>query len=149
MDPRIRIILRLLDGQATDHERSLATASQLFGLSDAHLRRLFKRHVGVPLRRYLLEIRMTRAAELLGNYHLAVKHIAMQTGYKDVSNFYRDFRGIHGMTPQQLRISRLQPLLQSRNVLQTVTASLPGAIEATRSPSNRITAVPASRNRPA
>ena len=50
---------------------------------------------------------MDRAAVLLADYGLAIKSIALDCGYDDISNFYRDFRKVHGTTPRQLRNDQL------------------------------------------
>jgi AraC-like DNA-binding protein len=57
---------------------------------------------------------MTRAGRFLEQPNLPIKQIARQCGYDDVSNFYPDFRKVHGMTPQELRIRYLELLYQTK-----------------------------------
>lgn len=57
---------------------------------------------------------MTQAAKLLQQHSLTIKEIAHLCGYEDVSNFYRDFKRVHGMTPQSLRLRQLEVLCQSQ-----------------------------------
>jgi AraC-like DNA-binding protein len=50
---------------------------------------------------------MNRAADLLKNRTLSIKGIAFDSGYTDLSNFYRDFKQVHGLSPRQARIRQL------------------------------------------
>lgn len=79
----------------------------LLGLGEARLLRLFNAEVGKTLRRQLLEVRMARAAELLKDGFLPIKTIASGCGYSVVSNFYRDFKIVHGTSPRQMRLMQL------------------------------------------
>jgi AraC-like DNA-binding protein len=41
---------------------------------------------------------------------LSIKQIALDCGYSDVSNFYHDFKKIHGITPREVRLNDLAVL---------------------------------------
>jgi AraC-like DNA-binding protein len=71
------------------------------------MHRLFHREVGKTFRQHLLEVRMIRVANLVKQSAQPMKQIALDSGYNDLSNFYRDFRKIHGTTPRQLRSDHL------------------------------------------
>ena len=74
------------------------------GLSEAYVLRLFHREVGKTLRQSVLDARMERAVELLRNCERPIKQIAHECGYRDISNFYRDFKNVHAATPKELRL---------------------------------------------
>jgi AraC-like DNA-binding protein len=115
VDPRIRILLRIIEER---HGKGLSTfqeTSRLLGISEAYLRRLFHREVGTSFRCYLLGRKMVRAAQLLNNGTLSIKGIAFDSGYDDISNFYRDFKKVHGRSPRQLRGELLQLRLQQQS----------------------------------
>lgn len=114
MDPRIRIILRIIEEQKGPGQLASIQAGGLLGVSEAHFLRLFHEDVKTTFRRYLRGIRMDRAAELLKDPTLSIKGIAVDSGYNDVSNFYRDFKQVHGMNPRQLRVREL--ILQSQTL---------------------------------
>ena len=103
MDVRIRLLLRIIEERAGVLEMSPKQMGYLLGLGDARLLRLFYAETGKTLRCYLREIRMAKAAALLGDYVLPIKTIASRFGYSAVSNFYRDFKMVHGASPAQLR----------------------------------------------
>lgn len=125
MDYRIRIVVRIIEKQKGEIHLTLKEYSGLLGVTEAHLLRLFKREVGTTFRRYLRNLRMSRAAELLSDPSMAIKRIALFSGYSDVSNFYRDFKHVHGMSPQKLR-ARL--MLQYEEVLRDDRTLLNGAL---------------------
>ncbi len=107
MDPRIRMTLRIIEEHGSSIPLSLTGTSRTLGLSETYMNRLFHREVGKTFRRHLLEVRMIRAANLVKQRAQPMKQIALEFGYSDLSNFYRDFRKIHGTTPRQLRNDHL------------------------------------------
>lgn len=65
MDPRIQIALRIVDEQKVSVHLTLVEISRTLRLSTPHLLRLFHREVGKSFPRYLRDVRMTKAAELV------------------------------------------------------------------------------------
>ena len=78
-------------------------------LSPSRLRQLFKQETGTSLMRYLRNLRMERAKELLETTLLTVKKVAARSGISSVSHFVRDFQTAYGHTPTQHRVLRTQP----------------------------------------
>jgi AraC-like DNA-binding protein len=110
VDARIEMSLRIIAEGNASIRFSLADTSRTLGLSEAHLLRLFHREVGRTFRRHLREVRMIRAATLVKQNSYSIKQIALECGYSDLSNFYRDFRGVHAMTPRAARLRALREL---------------------------------------
>ena len=79
-----------------------ALAHQL-GVSDAHLRRLFRTAHGRTPRRYLLECRLQQAATLLRTTSDRVESIAADTGFPSSARFGRAVHAVMGMTPSGYR----------------------------------------------
>lgn len=107
MDARIRILLRMIDECGGTLELTWNEIGRLLGLGEARVRRLFRREVGKAVQRHLLEVRMARAAQLLRNAAAPIKSVAADCGYTTVSNFYRDFKRVHGISPRQMRLSHM------------------------------------------
>jgi AraC-like DNA-binding protein len=107
MDVRIRLLLRIVKERSGVMRLSSKEIGSLLGLGEARLLRLFSSEVGRPFRCHLREVRMGQAAEMLTNYVLPIKTIAYRCGYSEVSNFYRDFKIVHGTSPVQMRLSRM------------------------------------------
>lgn len=75
--------------------------AQSVRLSTSHLRHIFKDETGVALTRYLRELRLQRAKQLLETTFLTVKEVASAVGIDSVSHFVRDFKKSYGMTPSE------------------------------------------------
>jgi AraC family transcriptional regulator of arabinose operon len=69
-----------------------------FGLSPAHLRRLFREGTGWSPVAFVTGLRMARARELL-SMGIPVKEAADRVGYADLFYFMRVFKKTHGVSP--------------------------------------------------
>jgi AraC-like DNA-binding protein len=116
MDPRIVITLKVIDEQKASSQFSLTEISRILGLSEAYLLRLFHHEVGKTFRGYLRDSRMGRAAELVKENCKSIKAIALECGYSDVSNFYRDFKTVHTSTPREVRLNQLVVLSRAHKL---------------------------------
>jgi AraC family transcriptional regulator len=65
--------------------------------------REFKQSTGLSPHRYILEARIARAKELLGNRALSITDVALQTGFATPSHFSVTFRRIANATPRDYR----------------------------------------------
>lgn len=68
-------------------------------LSKYHFCRMFKKITGSAPMKYVLNLRIEKAKELLRSKHNTVLSVAFQVGFKDVSNFTKQFKKMTGMTP--------------------------------------------------
>jgi len=116
MDPRVEFIVGVIAGQKKGSKMSATEAGLLLGICEGHFLRLFKREVGTTFRRYKREARITGIVDLLTDNVVAVKHVASVAGYEDVSNFHRDFKQVHGMSPRQWKMNELSKRHQSLNL---------------------------------
>ena len=80
------------------------TASSIAGrlhLNRTHFSEIFKVATGVPPSRYIRDIRMKKAAELLIKRKLSVTVTAVSVGYPDVFAFSRAFKSFYGVSPTE------------------------------------------------
>lgn len=90
-------------------EENLHSALELDGLaqkanlSKFHFCRTFKRHTGLNPMKYVAALRIDRAKELLKQDGISVSSIASQVGFRDLSNFIRQFKKVTGVTPSRYR----------------------------------------------
>jgi len=110
MDARIRVLLKVIEEHGGVLRMSSQQIGALLGLGEARVLRLFSTEVGKTLRRHLLEVRMARATELLGDSLLPIKTIAQRCGYTQVNNFCRDFKNVYGTSPMQMRLKQFNLL---------------------------------------
>lgn len=102
MDKRVEKIIEMMREDVRG-ELSLAEFAQSVNLSVWRLCHIFKSDVGMPPIRYLRQLRMERAKELLESSFLSVKEIAFQVGVNDESHFVRDFKSTYGLSPALYR----------------------------------------------
>jgi AraC-like DNA-binding protein len=111
-DRRLLIVLMLVEENIQRQLviRDLATA---VNLSSGRLAHLFKSEVGISPQRYLNNIRMEKARELLENGVLSGKEIAAEVGIPNPSRFCRSFKARYGVTPKEYRKTHLRIDLKS------------------------------------
>ena len=100
--PRVRRVLRYLREDDLDRGRtSLARLARVAELSASRLMHVFTESVGIPLRPYLLWLRVQRAAGALSNGH-TVTEAAHLAGFADAPHLTRTFRRTLGTSPREL-----------------------------------------------
>src|SRR5215204_1141036 len=102
MDQRVRTAIALAE-ECLHKGWSPAKLGELVNLSPSRLHQLFKDETGVPPARYLRQLRMQRARELLETTHPSVKQVMAGVGVSDESHFVRDFKKSCGLTPARYR----------------------------------------------
>ena len=82
---------------------SIKKVSARFFLSPNHFCRYFKKSTGVTFIEYLNLYRIKKAEELLCNKTLGVMEISILCGFGSISQFYRHFKQVKGVTPKEIR----------------------------------------------
>lgn len=106
VDARLSIPGPLKDAMFALSDPSVTTSAAVakaVGLTEAHLRKLFRKHLGIALGHYLLELRQNRARSLLGSSAESVSRISELCGYASIYAFSRSFRSFNGCTPSEYR----------------------------------------------
>lgn len=99
---RISNVLRHIEAHF-DQPLDLAGLAGVAFMSKYHFLRTFRRTVGVTPSRYLLGVRMRRAAVRLCATPVPVATIAFDAGFGDLSTFNRHFREVFGVSPAAFR----------------------------------------------
>ena len=68
-----------------------------------YLSSIFIQEKGIGINKYIKNVRMEKARELLKNTNMKISDICEQVGYASVSYFCRSFRNEYGVTPEQYR----------------------------------------------
>lgn len=102
MEHRVRQAIALAE-ESLHKGWSPAKLAASVNLSPSRLHQLFKEETGLPPARYLRQLRMRRAKELLETTHLSVKQVMAGVGVSDESHFVRDFKKTCGLTPARYR----------------------------------------------
>jgi AraC family transcriptional activator of pyochelin receptor len=89
-----------------DNFKFAHTAAELAdkaGMSEYHLKLRFQALFGKSVPDYVLDLRMNKAKELLGDTDLPVKDIAVMVGYHSASTFVHAFHREIGIAPGEFR----------------------------------------------
>jgi AraC-like DNA-binding protein len=102
----IRKAIEYIEGSYSQKMTVLDIARSV-GLDRTYLSSLFKDRFGISLQTFLLEYRMSRATELLGNPELTVSDVSRSVGYNDPFLFSKMFKKAVGSSPRQYRESMI------------------------------------------
>lgn len=109
--PGIQRVLRRLRADAGGADTSLEALARVARLSPGRFMHAFTESVGVPLRPYLLWLKVERAgAAMAGGATLA--EAASAAGFADAAHMTRTFRRMFGVSPSDLK--RRSQLIQDR-----------------------------------
>jgi len=91
---------------SSDLERrwTLAAIAADVGISPIYLTQVFQQVEGLPLYRYQLQLRLSRALDLLGE-HVDLTRLALDLGFSSHSHFSAAFRRAYGQTPSEFQRS--------------------------------------------
>ncbi len=96
------------------HERytneliSIDTLSKMCNITPEYFRRIFKSFYGVSPIKYINDLKITRAKELLSSQIYSVTDAATRSGYTDMSHFCREFKKISGICPTEFKKGTLK-----------------------------------------
>jgi transcriptional regulator GlxA family with amidase domain len=85
------------------HLKDIAEAARL---STCHFARMFRKTMGMTPHRYLMQARIGKVKELLGQSELCLAAIADEAGFSDQGHMSKVFKRLTGMTPRAFRNKR-------------------------------------------
>lgn len=106
---RFSKVLEMMSGDLA-HPPEVGQMARACSLSVSRFQATFKSIIGVPPRRYLLDLQLLRAQHLLFAGDLPVKSVAMESGFRDVFHFSRLFHKRCGISPSAYRAQARQGL---------------------------------------
>lgn len=80
-----------------------ADVARVTGLHENYALSLFTRTMRLPMKRFVIRMRMLRARALLMESGMAIATVAEQAGFTSMSQFYAHFKAAFGMPPQTMR----------------------------------------------
>ena len=100
-------------------------------MSKYHFAKSFRRATGMAPHRYLMDIRVAKARELLVHSDLSIEEIAYRVGYMDRSHFRGQFLSTVGTTPGRYR----RELNSPKRIVLPAASERAGSIKGARPPS--------------
>ncbi|MGL1893243.1 MAG: AraC family transcriptional regulator [Spirochaetaceae bacterium] len=99
-DSRIITALKIID-KSLEKKISISVLSKEVGLSEGRLIHLFKEEVGLPLRKYLLWLRLKDAIKLICTGK-DLTYAAYETGFSDSAHLSRTFKSNFGLNSSKI-----------------------------------------------
>lgn len=94
---------RVMQSNFQNPELSNEMIAKQLNMSTVYFRKLFTRYYGISPMKYLSDLRISRAKELLTKQTLSVQEISEKVGYSGVYSFSRAFKNHTGISPVQYR----------------------------------------------
>ncbi|MFC0212666.1 response regulator [Paenibacillus chartarius] len=101
----IKDIIKLIDEHYMT-DLSLAWLADKVYLTQTYLSHLFSKEMGLTLIKYITQVRMQKAAELLRGTNMTIADISAKVGFMNDSYFCKIFKHYHGMPPAKFREAR-------------------------------------------
>lgn len=103
VDPRIKEVIDSMNDDLRQ-DQSLTEMAASVRLSPSRFSHLFKVDAGESPGRYLKQLRMERARELLETTSMKIKDIRDAVGVGDPSHFVREFKKLNSASPTEYRL---------------------------------------------
>ena len=97
VDPRIKAAVDLLKGEYLTRKVVVADLARHACLSESRLRHLFTEQIGIPLRRYVLWLRLMTAVQFAVQGE-SLTQAAHSAGFSDSAHLCRTYRRMYGIT---------------------------------------------------
>ena len=114
--PRVNRVLTSIPRLEDSSDVSLKALAAISGLSPSRFMHVFTQSVGIPLRQYILGLRLQLACSDL-TAGSTVTSAACRAGFSDAAHLTRTFRRMLGITPSEL-FSRKRLLSTRRMILR-------------------------------
>ena len=82
-------------------EIAIADVAAACYFSQYHFMRFFKKYMGMSCGEYLKNLRLEKAAQAFARGNTVIMDVAMDSGFRNLSYFYREFQKKYGYTPKQ------------------------------------------------
>jgi len=94
-------IIHYIEAHYSDPDLSVSTVAEEFFYVPSYLTRLFKKYASVNPNKYITQIRLEKALNLLSNRELSIEQISVLVGYKNPFYFSKEFKKYYGVPPSK------------------------------------------------
>lgn len=103
--PKLSQVIQMMEGNIED-PISPAEMAEDVGMSTRQLERLFRRYLNRSPKRYYMELRLSKARNLLMQTDMSVINVALACGFASPSHFSKCYRAHYNTTPYRERGSQ-------------------------------------------
>ncbi len=98
---RIKPAVDYIHEHFSQDDISVGALAAMCGMGESYFQRLFKEKYGMPPKRYISQLKVNHACELLRMERYNVSQVAEMSGFSDVYFFSRQFKSYIGITPTE------------------------------------------------
>lgn len=98
-DSKIQNSINYITENYRNKNFSIKEASARSFMSEVYFRKLFKEEYGVSPKKYVIELRIHYAADLISSGYYSLKEISDLCGYNDYKHFSTEFKRLMGVSP--------------------------------------------------
>lgn len=98
---KIKPAVDLIHDRFLQEEPSVSSLAAMCGIKESYFQRLFKERYGVSPKKYIIQLKINHACELLRLERYSVTQIAELCNFSDIYFFSRQFKEYAGITPTQ------------------------------------------------
>ena len=98
---KIKPALDMIQDRFLHEEFSVGALAAACGMGESYFQRLFKEKYGMPPKKYMIQLKVNHACELLRMERYSVSQVAQMSGFSDVYFFSRQFKSYMGVAPTE------------------------------------------------
>lgn len=96
--------------QYTADNIDISHIAEMCNMSEAYFRRIFLKSFGISPVKYINNLKINRAKELIASGLCSISEAAAESGFHDDSYFSRKFKQITGISPSEYRVKKTKGL---------------------------------------
>lgn len=101
MDHQLKKAADYIHSHFRSEQISVAELAKMCSVSETYFRKLFRQYYGVSPKRYIIDLQLETAAQLLQSQLYSVGEVCERSGFTDAKYFARLFHSRFGCTPKQ------------------------------------------------
>lgn len=105
-DKRITESIKFIEENELEYKNLLSELTSKVFLSDSRLSHLFKEHIGISIKKYLVWNRLRQAINTYLNENTNLTEVSIQSGFFDQAHLTNSFKNVLGVSPSKAYNSR-------------------------------------------
>ena len=106
-DIRISESIKFIEENELEYKNLISELTSKVFLSDSRLSHLFKEHIGVSIKKYLVWNRLRQAISKYLNDNTNLTEVSLQSGFFDQAHLTNSFKNVLGVSPSKAYNSRI------------------------------------------
>jgi len=106
LDQRVSNSISFIEEHELDYKDLIPTLTSKVFLSSSRLSHLFKEHIGISIKKYLVWNRLKQAMHQYLQHPTSLTEVSLQSGFFDQAHLSNSFRSVLGVNPSQAYNSR-------------------------------------------